>query len=253
VVASQGTTKKEQMDEPRYVAYCDILGFSNRIETDFDSALGAYRQFVELMADESFVFAEVHTTMYSDAVLVTGTSLPHVLRAIQNLWFLSLMHNFMIRGAITHGRYWEERTGGHLFVVSDALVRAVKLERSVGVPVVIIADDVEIPDSYWAARFSDPTHGQYITPLLHFRDRNIVNPFNLMWHRSAGDRAKMLLDEHPRHKDKYLWFLALHRAVGDGEALIPQSVLARLIQESVKRNEALKSVESPPPAPPASD
>jgi hypothetical protein len=178
--------------------------------------------------------------MYSDAILVTGTSLAKVLRTVQNVWFFALAHNLMIRGAIAHGRYWAERRGSHLFVVSDALVRAVKLERSVGVPAVVIADDVEIPDTFWLARFVN-AKGQFLTPLLHFRDRNIVNPFNIMWHRSAGSRAQQLMSENPAYKDKYLWFLALHKAVGDGRELIPPDIFARLVREgTLKRGEPVQ-------------
>jgi hypothetical protein len=228
------------MDELRYVAYCDILGFSNRIQEDFDQALGAYRELGELLSNSEVALEGVEATVYSDAVLITGAALPLVLRAVQNFWFMALMHDFMIRGAIAYGRYWEQRSGGHLFVASDALVRAVKLERLIGVPAVVIADDVEIPEGYWAARFSNATHGQYITPLLHFRDRNIVNPFNLFWHHSAGHRAQRLMDKNPRYKDKYLWFLALHKAVGEGQPLIPSNVLAHLVQERIKHEEQHK-------------
>jgi hypothetical protein len=224
------TAEKQKMSDTRYAAYCDILGFSSRIQTDFDAALSAYRQFVDSMSNAESALVEVQATMYSDAVLITGASLPHVLRAVQNLWFMALINDLMIRGAIAHGRYWEERRGGHLFVVSDALVRAFKLERSVGVAAVVIADDVEIPDDYWLARFAD-AKGQFLTPLLHFRDRNIVNPFNIMWHYSAGGRAQKLMSESPAHKDKYLWFLALHKAVGDGQPLIPPAVFERFIQD----------------------
>ena len=223
----------------RYVAFCDILGFSNSILNDFDAALASYQALGEILASSETSLEGVEATMYSDAVLITGESLPSVLRAVQNFWFFALMRDFMIRGAIAHGRYWVRRIGGHLFVASDALVRAVKLERSVGVPAVVIADDIEIPDSYWAARFSNETHGQYITPLLHFRDRNIVNPFHIMWHRSAGDRARKQMELSPRYKDKYLWFLALHQAVGDGEPLVPPTVLARFMR-------MIKSQDKPP-------
>ena len=94
--------------------------------------------------------------MYSDAILITAMSLARVLQAAQGLWFFALANNFMIRGAITKGRYWEQRRGNDLLVASDALVRAVKLEKSVGIPAVVIADDVEIPDAYWLARFRRP-------------------------------------------------------------------------------------------------
>jgi hypothetical protein len=139
----------------------------------------------------------------------------------------------MIRGAITRGRYWERRHGNHLLVASDALVRAVKLERSVTVPAVIVADDVEIPDGYWLNRF---TLGQLGTSLLHFRDRNIVNPFNQFWFLSASVRASQLMIESPAHRDKYLWFLALHDAVANGHDLVPPSIMARFTKEGLLGN-----------------
>jgi hypothetical protein len=117
-----------------------------------------------------------------------------------------------------------------MLVASDALVRAVKLERSVGVPAVVIADDIEIPDDFWLHRFAA---GLFQTPILHFRDRNIVNPFNTFWFRSAAVRASQLMSASPSHRDKYLWFLALHEAVGNGLELIPSNVLARFVRDGI--------------------
>jgi hypothetical protein len=156
----------------RYVAFCDILGFSDRILNDFSQTFDAYRGFCELIAD--FSFKDVELTIYSDAVLLVGEALAPVLSAAQGLWFFALARNLMLRGAITKGHYWELRKGKHLFVASDALVRAVKLEKMVGVPAILIADDVDIPLDYWLSRLQQ---GLFVTPLLHFRDRNIVNPF----------------------------------------------------------------------------
>jgi len=253
VTEPESPSPTQAVDKRLYLAYCDILGFSNLIQNQFDSALEAYRAFAHLFSDPAHgqIFPDVRATMYSDAILVTAETLPPVLKAVQNLWFQALVHDLMIRGAITHGRYWEERKDGHLFVVSDALVRAVKLERTISVPAVVIADDVEIPEDYWRARFCDDARGQFITPLLHFRDRNIVNPFNIMWGYSAGTRARQLTEKYPEHKDKYLWFLALYEAVWNRELLIPQSVFARFIEEANQKTAASLSSEATPDSPAA--
>jgi hypothetical protein len=225
----------QTVDEVRYVAFCDILGFSGQLLTNFEKVLEAYTNFAETLSP--FAVAEVNVTMYSDAILITGVALPKVLVAVQNLWFLALSRDLMIRGGIAKGRYWEQRRDAHLLVVSDALVRAVKLEREVRVPAVVLADDIEIPDAYWQQRF---VHGPIYTALLHFRDRNIVNPFNPLWFTSAGVRARNLMEESPVHKDKYLWFLALHQAVASDQPLIPEDVFARFLRAGIlKRTEPL--------------
>ena len=226
-----------------YVAYCDILGFSDRILTDFDNTLKTYRDFGKLVCGGE-TFKDVKTTMYSDAILLTATSLVRLLQAAQALLFFALAHDFMIRGAITKGRYWEQRLGNDLLVASDALVRAVKLEKSVSIPAIVIADDVEIPDAYWLARFQ---HGQYVTALLHFQDRNSVNPFNLMWGKSAAIRASILMGKNPQHKDKYLWFIALHDAVASGqELLIPPDVVNRFMQQGILKFRGTDEQNEPP-------
>jgi len=188
-------------------------------------------------------FKDAKITVYSDAILITATSLDKILYAVQGLWFFALAKNFMIRGAITKGRYWEQRRGDDLLVASDALVQAVKLEKSIGVPAVVIADDVEIPDGYWLSRFQ---RGPFGTPLLHFRDRNIVNPFNLFWGESARHRASLLMAENPEHKAKYLWFIALHSAVVNNQELVPPDVLKRLVEKGVLQFKPFESQEQPP-------
>ena len=171
----------------RYVAFCDILGFSQRLLNDLSQTFDAYRGFCDLIAD--FDFANVELTIYSDAVLLVGESLAPVLAAAQGVWFFALSRNLMLRGAIAKGYYWEQKRGKHLFVASDALVRAVKLEKSIGVPAICVADDIDVPLEYWVARLQ---HGLLATPILHFRDRNIVNPFNRYWFVSAKSRATLL-------------------------------------------------------------
>ncbi len=220
--------RDDTITDNRYVGFCDILGFSDRLLTNFDATLKVYKDFAQTFSKVPANEAEV--TIYSDAILITGYSLGRVACTIQNLWFIALANDLMIRGAITQGRYWQQRQGNHMLVASDALVRAVKLERSVGIPAVVIADDLAIPDEVWLHRFAN---GLLQTPILHFRDRNIVNPFNIFWFRSAGDRTSQLMAASPSHRDKYLWFLALHEAVGNNQELIPPVVFARFVRDGI--------------------
>ncbi|WP_374626396.1 hypothetical protein [Pandoraea sp.] len=212
----------------KYVAFCDILGFSNKLAHDFDKTLDVYRRFGERL--DPTLFPGVELTVYSDAILLTCDELWPLLKAVQILWFVAMTEDLMIRGGISYGRYWERRQGGSFMVVSDALVSAVKIEASVGVPAVVLADDIELDLEYWVPRFQ---HGPLFTPLLHFRDRNIVNPFSPMWGVSASVRATMMMNESPAHKEKYLWFLALYKAVSEGETLVPGAKYNEMIKKGI--------------------
>lgn len=229
---TEGETHSETQTEDRFVAFCDILGFSNSVMSDFDGTLAFYDDFGRLMSESPFSNPDVKVAMYSDSIMITSATLGAMLQAVQTLLFFALSSRFMIRGGIARGRYWERRQRNDLLVISDALIRAVALEKAVSFPAVVLADDIEIPDEYWFPQFASE-NGVVTTPLLHFRDRNIVNPFNAFWLLTAGTRARSLMAESPKHRDKYLWFLALHQAVTDRRTLVPPQVIDRLVREGV--------------------
>jgi hypothetical protein len=212
----------------RFVAFCDILGFSDQIEKDFDQALDAYDTFVSFI--EKLDLKDVDVCIYSDAVLISAEKLDSVIMAVNVLWFSAQAHFFIIRGGIAKGRYWERRAGKNLYMASDALVRAVRIEREVKFPMVAIDDDIEIPWHFWVPRFRD---GPARAPLLHFDGRNIVNPFGPFWFASAKGRIAALKAGSPGHEAKYDWLLSLHAAVEAQEILVPEAAVNTMLEMGV--------------------
>ena len=210
----------------KYVGFCDVLGFSSAVLTDFDATISLYQEFRRDIRNMPFS-ERAQVSIYSDSILVVSDELPAVLHTIVTLSWVALLRNWLIRGGVAYGRYWEEKESGNLFVVSDALVKAVALEKAVKVPAVVISDDISLGIDAWVPRFE---HGVFKTPLLHFQGLNMVNPFNTYWFASAEMRAKQLLEAHPNHRDKYEWFLALVEAVAKDEILIPELAFTRMIE-----------------------
>jgi len=69
--------------------------------------------------------------------------------------------------------------------------------------------DIEVPDIILDRSVRSRVMA---TPVLHFSRSKHCQSINVAWYRSAGTRAAQLMAASPRHKDKYLWFLALHQA-----------------------------------------
>lgn len=213
------------MTSNKYVAFCDVLGFSHAVENHFDATIRLYMEFKERISDWPFP-EKARISVYSDSILVVCAELPPLLYAVQSLWFATLTQDWLIRGGVAYGKYWEDRSNGNLFVVSDALVRAVRLESTIKVPGIVLSPEVEIPLSAWMARFRD---GPFSAPLLHFDGLNVVNPFNPYWFASARMRVCQLLEESPQHAEKYEWFLKLADQVEGNEPLVPQSALEEML------------------------
>jgi len=210
----------------KYVGFCDILGFSSAVLKDFDATVAVYQEFRSSVRQWPFP-SRARVSVYSDSILVVGDELPPVLHTIIALQWAALLHDWVIRGGVAYGRYWEESEDGNLFVVSDALVRAVAIEKSIKVPAVAVSEDIPLGIEAWVPRFQ---HGIFKAPLLYFQGLTIVNPFNSYWFTSAKMRAKNLLDTHPDHKEKYEWFLSLAQAVERDDVLIPEFALARMLE-----------------------
>jgi len=209
----------------RYVAFCDVLGFSNAVESSFDATIKLYETFMERMRDWPFP-KTVEVMVYSDSILMVSDELPGILSAVKTLWFAALTNDWLIRGGIAYGKYWARQEQSSFFVVSDALVRAVRLESSVKVPAIAISSEIELPISAWTPRFE---HNIFDAPLLHFRGLSLVNPFNPYWFLSARLRVEQLLIKHPEHVEKYRWFLELASDVNADECLVPEAALAEML------------------------
>lgn len=213
----------------RYVAFCDVLGFANAVQERFEETIEIYDQFTRMI--DGWPFPEkVEICVYSDSILIVSDELAPLLNAVQSLSFATLGHDLLIRGGIAYGRYWERRENGNLFVVSDALVRAVKLESSIKIPGVGFSPEVEIPVSAWIPHFMEEI---FLSPTLHFRDITVVNPFNKFWFASAKNRVAQMLDRFPEHSKKYEWFLELAAAVERRDVMVPDPVIKLLLTEGV--------------------
>lgn len=209
----------------KYVAFCDVLGFSHAVESDFDATIHLYKEFRDRISDWPFP-EKANVSVYSDSILIVCDELPPLLYAVQSLWFATLTQDWLIRGGIAYGRYWEDRSNGNLFVISEALVRAVRLESTIKVPGVALSPEVEVPLSTWVSRFQD---GPLSAPLLHFDGLSIVNPFNQYWFTSARMRVSQLLDQYPQQSAKYEWFLRLSEEVESHQPLVPDTELEKML------------------------
>jgi hypothetical protein len=216
----------------KYVGYCDILGFSAAVLNDFDGTVSLYRQLREHLRMWPFP-ADAKVSVYSDSILVVSDSLPSVLNTIVSLNWAALMQGWLIRGGVAYGRYLEEKEDGNLFVVSDALVHAVAIEKSAKVPAVVVSTDIDLGIEAWVPRFK---HNIFRAPLLYFEDRRIVNPFNEYWFKSSVIRVRQMLKQHPQHREKYDWFLSLAQSVAQDDLLIPESALKEMLALGIIQN-----------------
>ena len=156
-----------------------------------------------------------------------------MLNAIVSLNWAASMQGWLLRGGIAYGRYLEEKEDGNLFVVSDALVHAVAIEKSVKIPAVVVSTDIDLGIEAWVPRFE---HNILRAPLLYFDDRRIVNPFNEYWFKSSVIRVRQMLEQHPQHREKYDWFLSLAQSVAQDDLLIPESALKEMLALGIIQN-----------------
>jgi len=196
---------------------------------DFDATLEKYNSLKNFLKNHP-ISKDAKVSMYSDSILIVGDDLLPVLDAIVSIQWSALMENWLVRGGVAYGKYWEETDNGNLFVVSDALIRAVTIEKSIKIPAVAISKEINIDIELWFPRF---INGLFFSQLLHFQGQTIVNPFNMMWFQSAILRVTQLLDQYPEHKDKYDWFLSLANSVEKNELLIPENVYNIMIKQGI--------------------
>jgi hypothetical protein len=194
----------------RYVAFLDVLGFGQRVRTDFAAAVEFYNEALGMATQliHAGMFTDLTVRVLSDSIVVTGTRLVEVVETVRGLQFGAFANDCLLRGGIALGKHVEDATRGNLFVVSEPLLAAARLEKAIGVPAVGFDDSILPPPGSWGPL----AQSNLQRSVLYFEGRWVVNPFNIMWYRSAGDRVRQMLDRFPEQKEKFQWFLRLHEA-----------------------------------------
>jgi len=89
----------------KYVALVDILGFSSNVLSSFDAALNAFEAVLRSTVVVENLSPEVAVQIYSDSFLLISDSLRPVVRATRALLMQSLFNDYLVRGAIAHGKH----------------------------------------------------------------------------------------------------------------------------------------------------
>lgn len=202
--------------EEKYVAFVDILGFSGNVVRGFDAVLETYENLLRGLESLQWMRPDVALSLYSDSFLLVSSQLGPLVAVTQALHMQTLIWDCLVRGGIAYGKHLEVSVPPHLFMVSEALVKAVAVEKSLGFPCVALHPAIEVPDSWWTGYERNLDRG-----VLYFGGQRIVNPMNIAWGQSAGTRVAQMVDAHPEHRDKYEWFLELHQAVFSPVPMVP--------------------------------
>lgn len=209
---------RERPRRRHYVAFLDLLGFASKVEQDLDGALQTYdRIFSRIREMSPGLFRSTTIAVASDSVLLTSATLPEILRACHYLQHFALFENTLVRGGIAYGVHVEARRGQNLYVVSPALVQAVRLERTISHPCVVLDPAIEVPRSLYPRAGMHP----FDRLLFFYDDCWVVSPFTRYFGETAMTRVAMMMNDHPQHKAKYEWFCGLYNAVTAGERLVP--------------------------------
>jgi len=212
-----------------YVSFCDILGFSNAIENNFEDTVKIYLEFKEEVLNIVKIDG-VSVSIYSDAIIVVGKDFANVVEAVKQIYWFCLLHDLLIRGGLAYGKHWSNVENGSILILSEALVEAVKIEKSIKHPIIAVSEKINIPIEAWMPHCEGAV---FNAPFINYDDINFVNPFNAFWFRSAEMRLKHLLKKFPNHSHKYEWLLNIIEKIKIDDVLIPDDVFNYLLEKGV--------------------
>ena len=136
----------KQIDLDYYiVAFVDILGFSNMVQSDCENRSGSIKYFEVLQEinRETQKIGDCNITQFSDSVIF---SLPlsqdnyiKMIKILAEYQRKLLYHNIICRGAIAYGKHYKEDD----FMFSQALIEAYQLESKDAIyPRIIISKNL---------------------------------------------------------------------------------------------------------------
>src|SRR3990172_4776850 len=107
---SEESEYKSLINLPRddmYVGFLDILGFGNKVITEFDNILNAYDSVLKNISNLKEKNPSLSMRIYSDSILLTSSNLVDIIRSVNILCMITLFEDCLIRGGIAYGKHVE--------------------------------------------------------------------------------------------------------------------------------------------------
>jgi hypothetical protein len=207
----EGKEVKEQ-----YVAFLDILGFGEAVITGFEATLTIYENMLNKLRIVKCFEMGVSIQVVSDSIVLISERLDPLLSVCKIAHAVTLLEHCLIRGGIGYGKHVDVTDGENRYVVSQAVVNAVHVEKTVRWPCVAIDQRIAINPKHWFPR-SQPIRRS----VVHYQGMNLVCPLNFWWGSTAIDRVEQMKEMFPRHSEKFDWFLLFAEQILTGAELVP--------------------------------
>jgi hypothetical protein len=184
-----------------YVAFIDILGFGQQVLDNFDQTLDVYEEII----NDCFYLERWRTTVklniYSDSIIMVSVNIEPLIEMAVMVELTALKNYYLVRGGIGLGKHIENNQNGNVYMISEALVNAVRLEKEIKMPCIVLHSSIKLPDTILA----DPRR-----LIILYEDKYVLNPF---WNsKDLRDSLITMAAEAKRDKDKYEWLLRFYDA-----------------------------------------
>jgi hypothetical protein len=185
--------------EPRYVAFIDILGFGQQVLDNFDATLEVYEEIINDCFYLERWHATVNLNIYSDSIILVSASLEPLIEVAVMIEVIALKNNYLVRGGIGFGKHVEKIQNGNIYMISEAVVNAVRLEKEIRMPCIVFHSSITIPGSI----LNNPRR-----PVVLHENRYMLNPF---WDsKDVRDSLVTMAEGATGDKDKYDWIIRFY-------------------------------------------
>lgn len=179
------------MEESKFCAFIDILGFKNKIAENFEEAKHFYQNFMtklklsddvllEMREIDSLTISkrsDVEFAIFSDSAIIYGKDLKDFLFRLSNITSWLNSYGYFFRGGIGYGKHFSEISPNNYLIVSEGLVQAATIESQLA-----IYPRIVISESAMNAILSNNDINYYFLSHHFIQDNNnlwFINPFFL--------------------------------------------------------------------------
>lgn len=201
-----------EQSSPHFVAFIDLLGFSEMVKKDLEAPLGTQKYMDKLYRIHKKTLElnkstlDLQLVQFSDSIVIATkfdkANFPLFLKIISEFQYNLIEEGILVRGGITYGKHFYNDG----FMYSLGLIEAYQLESKVArFPRVIVSKDlidllyeeqVNLEDLYLLQEYD----GHYFIDYL--KNGDIESIKNILKFILAGTKT-----DHPSIREKYVWLL----------------------------------------------